>query len=202
MLESLSVRSPRSSSGLGRSPLKAKTRVRVPYGACKAVTHWVAAFFCQESSSSTGLLPDDRIPIAKMRSASKISWMLTRRRAAGAKFRVFVTLWLLLAALAPLYSPWLNRDFAALQPEHDHIYWGKPNLAHHHQGGQKNTAGAGVTNVPNFNVGGGTAVPVLISLLFVTLLGPNLFAFLFKEPRLGINLIVLAPLGKPPRLAI
>ncbi|MCA9998421.1 MAG: hypothetical protein KDE56_21810 [Anaerolineales bacterium] len=128
--------------------------------------------------------------------------MLTQRQSVGAKYHAFATLWLLLAALAPLYSPWFGRDFAALQPGHDHIYWGKPKLTHQHQVAHEGAGEPEVTNVPNLDVGGGTAVPVLISLLFVTLLGPNLFAFLFKEPRLGINLIVLAPLGKPPRLAI
>ena len=96
-----------------------------------------------------------------MRSASKITPMLTQRQSVGAKYHAFATLWLLLAALAPLYSPWLGRDFAALQPGHDHIYWGKPKLTHQHQVAHEGAGEPEVTNVPNLDVGGGTAVPIL-----------------------------------------
>ena len=135
-----------------------------------------------------------------MRSASKITPMLTQRQSVGAKYHAFATLWLLLAALAPLYSPWLGRDFAALQPGHDHIYWGKPKLTHQHQVAHEGAGEPEVTNVPNLDVGGGTAVPILTSFLLITLIPPTLFFFLFREQHLGVNLFVAAPPSKPPRL--
>lgn len=35
------------------------------------------------------------------------------------------------ALLLPAYGPWLDYRFAALQPEHDHIYFGEVELNHH-----------------------------------------------------------------------
>lgn len=131
--------------------------------------------------------------------------MLTWKQKKPPNYRPIIIAWMLLAALFPLYAPWLNPNFAAIQPGHDHLYVGKSIQFHSHalpQHDQSGQLGSHVTNLPNLEAGGGTAVPVLIPLWLLVLLLSALRFFLFKEHRLGIDLIILVPPGKPPRLAI
>lgn len=130
--------------------------------------------------------------------------MLPWKQIPAKQYQLFVVAWMLLAALLPLYAPWLNRNFAAIQPGHDHLYLGKSTQFHPHnlaQRDQSGQSGSHVTNLPNLEAGGGTAVPILISLwLLAPLVSTPRFS-LFKEHHLGIDLIILLPPGKPPRLA-
>lgn len=44
----------------------------------------------------------------------------------------WLVLLMLLATLFPLYAPWLNHNFAAIQPGHQHLFVGEVAVVHHH----------------------------------------------------------------------
>lgn len=67
---------------------------------------------------------------------------------------------MVLLVLLPVYGTWLDEDFAALQPEHGHIYLDGVKIDHHpagwrHPGEHDETADSdGVVNVPDQDVVG------------------------------------------------
>jgi hypothetical protein len=63
--------------------------------------------------------------------------------------------------LLPVYGTWLNEDFAAVQPQHRHIFLAGVKLNHHppdahHPGqhGRQTTDSEGVVNVPDQDAAG------------------------------------------------
>ena len=123
-------------------------------------------------------------------------WLSARNR------HLFVTTWLLLAAMFPLYAPWLNPGFAALQPDHTHLYREKPYQPHAHnlQHGKLSGSDLTVTNLPNLQASGSTAVPILIAFLYTIFLTLPTAFFLFRERTLGVTILTFPPAYTPPRL--
>lgn len=108
---------------------------------------------------------------------------------------------MLLAVLFPLYAPWLNSNYAALQPGHDHLYLGKPTPEHEHGLSTSNSAAGGtkVTNLPNLAATAETAVFLITPFLPFLLALPLARFFLFEAPHLGVTLFILSPPIMPPR---
>lgn len=109
---------------------------------------------------------------------------------------------MLLATLFPLYAPWLNRNFAAIQPEHNHLYVGKAEQRHSHHLGdeQPPELESDVTNLPNLSVNGTTAVLMLVALWCFAAIAVLPSFYFFREQKLGFNLFIVTPPVKPPRL--
>ncbi|MEM7115202.1 MAG: hypothetical protein AAF614_22370 [Chloroflexota bacterium] len=135
--------------------------------------------------------------------------MLARKHSPAKTYHIFVVGWMLLAILTPLYAPWLNSNYAALQPGHKHLYQGKPNLDHHtspleellpHAHEAEAAEADEVTNLPNLDAAGGTAVLVLVSLLLIPFAVPLTHFYFFRERSLGVTLFSDTPPNPPPRL--
>lgn len=133
-----------------------------------------------------------------------------RKRTSLNRSHLFVVGWMLLAILFPLYAPWLNGNFAAVQPGHGHLYFGTPDLDHHaspleelvpHPHQPDTTTEPAVTNLPNLDLIVGTAV-LLIAPLLISLAAMLTLFFHFHESQLGITLLATAPPHPPPRISL
>jgi len=140
------------------------------------------------------------------------------------KWEYATLFWLLLSALLPMYGSWLNLNFAALQPDHLHIYGEEVDLDHHredelfahkedghshHHHETETTSDVtadssppSITYLPNLN-----SLLLILTAVFLTLLLPPL---LLQLPRLvqlwvhstqPIALIALPQPIDPPRVS-
>ena len=134
--------------------------------------------------------------------------MLFERHSSAQKWQRHVIGWMLLALLLPFYAPWINSNFAAVQPNHGHLYFGKPDLAHDHDlvdhGAHAHDDGdeGEIAFLPSFDVTSATAALLVLPLLFIPFAMYLSQFVLFKEGRLGINLFSAAPPVPPPRLFV
>ena len=150
----------------------------------------------------------DCTPIAIRHGLRKILRMLFGLHYSAQKVERHLIGWMLLALLLPFYAPWINSNFAALQPNHGHLYFGEPDLAHSHDlsdhgpHGHNDGKEDDVAFLPNFDVTSATAV-LLISPFFVLPFALYLSQYvLFNEGWFGLNLFMASPPVPPPRLLV
>lgn len=143
------------------------------------------------------------MPIAIGFGLRKILRMLFGLHYPAQKIQRHLIGWMLFALLLPFYAPWINSNFAAAQPNHGHLYFGKPDLAHTHDlndhGPHGHDDGNEIVFLPGFDVTSAMAV-VLISPFFVLPFTLFLSRYrLFNEGWFGFNLFTASPPVPPPR---
>lgn len=114
------------------------------------------------------------------------------------------------ALLLPLYGSWLNSQFAAIQPNHKHIYVGiaDPNhphslsISHQHDSEKAETSDSDVISVPNQDAS--QSITVLFSTFdgLAALTAPDhpSLVFSLEADYLLSALVYHAPPVEPPRL--
>ena len=133
----------------------------------------------------------------------------------------FILLLLVQALLLPIYGPWLDRQFAARQADHKHLYFGKVDLNHHGHHGRDRHAGHAkrahaphgradepsntVINLPNLDVTNQGQVLVLsfteiLSFLLAAAQNSSL-VFTLADHTITSQGISRAPPHQPPRPA-
>ncbi len=129
-------------------------------------------------------------------------------RRAIAYLTTIVHLLMVAAVFLPLCGTWFDRDFAARQPGHGHLYLGEVDLDHHHGGDHHGnghhhheTAASCVEAQTIFlpsreTLGQGWAFVLPMSgLLFFT----ATLCFALDEAGLSRKLLFIPPLDKPPQ---
>lgn len=126
----------------------------------------------------------------------------------------FILLLMAQALLLPIYGPWLDREFAARQADHKHIYTGKVDLHHHydHPGhgrhalptGNQETADTTVS-LPNLDVAkqGQALLRSLSEILSFILAAArdSSLVFTLTDHTRASQGISIPPPSQPPRLA-
>ena len=125
----------------------------------------------------------------------------------------FILLLLVQALLLPIYGPWLDREFAARQADHKHLYFGKVDPNHHaHQSHDRRASrdthdetSDTVINLPNLDVTNQGQVLVLsfteiLSFLLAAAQDSSLI-FTLADHTITSQGISRAPPHQPPRPA-
>lgn len=115
---------------------------------------------------------------------------------AGNSTRILL-LFLAAVMLLPIYGSWVDIQFAARQPNHKHLYFGKVDINHHRTAGSKD-----VVNLPHQDATGQTAVsiPLTDSKTTPQPADANNLSFRLTDHYLSAEDAYLPPPDHPPRI--
>jgi hypothetical protein len=112
------------------------------------------------------------------------------------KLTQIILLGLAAVMLLPVYGSWVDDQFAARQPNHKHIYFGKVDINHHRTADSKD-----VVNLPDQDAAGQTAVSIHLTNNEITTqpVDPDNLSFRLTADLHAPETAFLPPPDHPPR---